>query len=86
MDISSPKSGFQYTDIFFEKVTRNKSRRENKSINQSYPTFRYSLCEMSVTWNMFGGHDFRPANEVAPPKKTVTIDDPRKQGSPTTVK
>ncbi|XP_053613848.1 autophagy-related protein 2 homolog A [Plodia interpunctella] len=37
------------------------------------PLFRYTLCEMSVTWNMYGGNDFRPANETAP-KKTVTIE------------
>ncbi|KAL0869015.1 hypothetical protein ABMA27_007335, partial [Loxostege sticticalis] len=50
------------------------------------PVMRYSLCEMSVVWNMFGGNDFKSANEASPPKKTVTIEDPRKQGSPTTSK
>lgn len=40
---------------------------------------------MSVTWNMYGGSDFKPA-DGAPAKKTVTIDTERKQGSPTTVK
>ncbi|XP_059053209.1 autophagy-related protein 2 homolog A isoform X2 [Achroia grisella] len=51
------------------------------------PTYRYSLCEMSVTWHMFGGNDFRSANEPASNKKTVTIEvDPRKQTSPLAVK
>ena len=37
---------------------------------------------MSITWNMFGGTDFKPA-EPAPAKKSVTIEtDARKQGSP----
>ncbi|XP_063895892.1 autophagy-related protein 2 homolog A [Helicoverpa armigera] len=50
------------------------------------PMLRYTLCEMSVTWNMYGGNDFRPA-ESTPAKKTVTIEgEPRQQGSPTTVK
>ncbi|XP_026743285.1 autophagy-related protein 2 homolog A-like [Trichoplusia ni] len=49
------------------------------------PMLRYTLCEMSVTWNMYGGSDFKPA-DGAPAKKTVTIDTERKQGSPTTVK
>ncbi|CAK1550463.1 unnamed protein product [Leptosia nina] len=49
------------------------------------PVLRYTLCEMSVTWNMYGGNDFRPTSDA--PKKTVSIDvDPRKQGSPTTTK
>ncbi|XP_072929775.1 autophagy-related protein 2 homolog A [Epargyreus clarus] len=50
------------------------------------PVLRYTLCEMSLTWHMYGGTDFRPAGEVVPPKKTVTIEeDPRKQGSPTAI-
>lgn len=47
---------------------------------------RYTLCEMSVTWHIFGGNDFKPGPEASPPKKTVTIEDARKQNSPTTVK
>ncbi|XP_050353796.1 autophagy-related protein 2 homolog A [Nymphalis io] len=47
------------------------------------PVLRYTLCELSLTWNMFGGSDFRSANDTTPTKKTVTIDDTRKQGSPT---
>lgn len=51
------------------------------------PMLRYTLCEMSVTWNMFGGSDFRPNGDSVPAKKHVTIDsDTRKQGSPTTAK
>ncbi|XP_075983297.1 autophagy-related 2 isoform X2 [Anticarsia gemmatalis] len=51
------------------------------------PMLRYTLCEMSVTWNMYGGNDFRPASDAPPAKKTVTIEgDGRKQGSPTTAK
>ncbi|CAB3245611.1 unnamed protein product [Arctia plantaginis] len=51
------------------------------------PMLRYKLCEMSVTWNMYGGNDFRPASEPTPAKKTVTIEgDAKKQGSPTTPK
>ncbi|KAL4717909.1 hypothetical protein ACJJTC_001327, partial [Scirpophaga incertulas] len=50
------------------------------------PVTRYTLCEMSLTWNMYGGNDFRSSSEASQ-KKTVTIDaDPRKQGSPTTSK
>lgn len=42
---------------------------------------------MSVTWNMYGGNDFRPVKEAPPTKKTVTIEgDAKKQGSPTTPK
>ncbi|XP_052756582.1 autophagy-related protein 2 homolog A isoform X3 [Galleria mellonella] len=55
---------------------------------KSFPTpvYRYSLCEMSITWHMYGGNDFRSANEPSSSKKTVTIDvDPRKQ-SPLAVK
>lgn len=48
--------------------------------------YRYTLCEMSLTWSMYGGTDFRPASEPASSKKTVTIDDSRKQGSPTALK
>ncbi|XP_064073916.1 autophagy-related protein 2 homolog A [Vanessa tameamea] len=47
------------------------------------PVLRYTLCELSLTWNMFGGSDFKSANDATPTKKTVTIDDSRKQGSPT---
>ncbi|KAG6455439.1 hypothetical protein O3G_MSEX009232 [Manduca sexta] len=51
------------------------------------PMLRYTLCEMSVTWNMYGGTDFRTAAETASAKKTVTIEgDARKQGSPTASK
>ncbi|KAI8424925.1 hypothetical protein MSG28_006837 [Choristoneura fumiferana] len=46
------------------------------------PVLRYTLCEMSVTWNMFGGADFKAAGDQAPTKKSVTIDDV-KQSSPT---
>lgn len=46
---------------------------------------RYTLHEMSVTWNMYGGNDFRSGNDPAPAKKTVTIED-RKLSSPTSVK
>ncbi|XP_061721748.1 autophagy-related protein 2 homolog A [Cydia pomonella] len=46
------------------------------------PVLRYTLCEMSVTWNMFGGSDFKTTGDPPPSKKTVTIDD-TKQGSPT---
>ncbi|XP_047512068.1 autophagy-related protein 2 homolog A isoform X1 [Pieris napi] len=48
------------------------------------PVLRYTLCEMSITWNMFGGNDFRPTSDI--PKKSVSIDiDPRKS-SPTNTK
>ncbi|XP_045776886.1 autophagy-related protein 2 homolog A [Maniola jurtina] len=50
------------------------------------PVFRYTLCEMSLTWNMYGGTDFRPSNESSSNKKKVTIDDSRKQDSPTASK
>ncbi|XP_038206483.1 autophagy-related protein 2 homolog A [Zerene cesonia] len=46
------------------------------------PVLRYTLCEMSLTWNMYGGNDFRPTSGT--PKKTVSIEvDSRRQGSPT---
>ncbi|CAH2045147.1 unnamed protein product, partial [Iphiclides podalirius] len=48
------------------------------------PVLRYTLCEMSLTWNMYGGHDFSTAADASTAKKTVTIEgDKRKQGSPT---
>ncbi|XP_068618840.1 autophagy-related protein 2 homolog A [Battus philenor] len=51
------------------------------------PVLRYTLREMSLTWNMYGGHDFSTAAEKPTTKKTVTIEgDARKQGSPTTSK
>ncbi|CAG4954291.1 unnamed protein product [Parnassius apollo] len=47
------------------------------------PMLRYTLCEMSLTWNMYGGHDFKNAGDTTTAKKTVTIEgDKRKQGSP----
>ncbi|XP_049877954.1 autophagy-related protein 2 homolog A isoform X2 [Pectinophora gossypiella] len=47
------------------------------------PMLRYTLCEMSITWNMFGGTDFKPTADSAPDKKRVTIEsDARKQASP----
>ncbi|KAF9415449.1 hypothetical protein HW555_006871, partial [Spodoptera exigua] len=50
------------------------------------PMLRYKLCEMSITWNLYGGNDFRTVDQPLP-KKTVTIEgDPRPQGSPTTSK
>ncbi|XP_050674952.1 autophagy-related protein 2 homolog A isoform X2 [Leptidea sinapis] len=53
--------------------------------NFPQPVLRYTLCEMSLTWNMYGGNDFRATSDT--PKKTVTIDgDGRKQNSPTTAK
>lgn len=51
------------------------------------PMLRYTLCEMSITWNMYGGNDFRPASDSPPVKKSVTIEgEGRKQSSPTTIK
>ncbi|XP_026314640.1 autophagy-related protein 2 homolog A isoform X2 [Hyposmocoma kahamanoa] len=51
------------------------------------PVLRYTLCEMSLTWNMFGGTDFKSATDAASTKKTVTIEgDARKHGSPTATK
>ncbi|XP_041969393.1 autophagy-related protein 2 homolog A isoform X2 [Aricia agestis] len=44
------------------------------------PVTRYTLCELSLTWHMYGGTDFTPASD-AHAKKTVTID--TKRGSPT---
>ncbi|KPJ18275.1 Autophagy-related protein 2-like A [Papilio machaon] len=44
--------------------------------------YRYTLREMSLTWNMYGGHDFTAPGDVAS-KKTVTIEDKRPHGSPT---
>ncbi|CAH2094707.1 unnamed protein product [Euphydryas editha] len=46
------------------------------------PVLRYTLCELSLTWNIFGGNDFRPIGDTMPTRKTVGIDDTRKQGSP----
>nr|XP_032521556.1 autophagy-related protein 2 homolog A [Danaus plexippus plexippus] len=43
------------------------------------PVLRYTLCELSLTWNMFGGSDFKPKETS---KKSVSIDDPRGGGSP----
>ncbi|RVE41481.1 hypothetical protein evm_013868 [Chilo suppressalis] len=50
------------------------------------PVTRYTLCEMSVAWTMYGGTDFRQTSDPSPAKKSVTIDDPRKQGSPSVSK
>ncbi|XP_028031335.1 autophagy-related protein 2 homolog A isoform X2 [Bombyx mandarina] len=50
------------------------------------PMLRYTLYEMSITWNMYGGNDFRNPADAVSSKKTVTIDDNRKLGSPTSVK
>ncbi|XP_013170925.1 PREDICTED: autophagy-related protein 2 homolog A isoform X1 [Papilio xuthus] len=47
------------------------------------PVLRYTLREMSLTWNMYGGHDFTAPGDVTN-KKTVTIEgDKRPHGSPT---
>lgn len=43
---------------------------------KDYPTpiFRYTLCEMSIIWHMYGGNDFK-VPEKANQKKTVNFSD-----------
>ncbi|GBP70052.1 Autophagy-related protein 2 homolog A [Eumeta japonica] len=55
------------------------------------PVLRYTLCDMSVIWHMFGGNDFKTPSEAAASstaKKNVTITegDIKSQGSPTASK
>lgn len=37
------------------------------------PTLRYTLCEMTIIWHMYGGSDFRPIDKEK--KKTVNFAD-----------
>ncbi|XP_008558251.1 autophagy-related protein 2 homolog B [Microplitis demolitor] len=39
------------------------------------PVLRYTLCEMTLVWHMYGGKDFGNPHQVVK-KKNVTIDDP----------
>ncbi|XP_022818068.1 autophagy-related protein 2 homolog A isoform X1 [Spodoptera litura] len=68
-----------------EHYTKPKFRTDVLDAPKNYPQpmLRYKLLEMSITWNLYGGNDFRTADQPLP-KKKVTIDDPRSQGSPTT--
>ncbi|CAG9136613.1 unnamed protein product [Plutella xylostella] len=54
------------------------------------PELRYTLCEMSVVWHLFGGNDFKLPGDTAPSassKKNVTINEgDSRQGSPKTNK
>lgn len=38
------------------------------------PVLRYTLCEMSIIWHMYGGNDFKEAEKVNQ-KKTVNFSD-----------
>lgn len=38
------------------------------------PTMRYTLCEMTIVWHMYGGHDFKVLEKEAK-KKTVNFSD-----------
>ncbi|KAM3960547.1 LOW QUALITY PROTEIN: autophagy-related protein 2 homolog A-like [Aphomia sociella] len=73
-----------YDHHFIEPAVREDVLKAPKSFPM--PLYRYNLCEMSVTWTMFGGNDFRPGNELVTVKKTVTIDVDRKQASPLAIK
>lgn len=45
--------------------------------------FRYTLCEMTVVWHMYGGQDFGQApaqNKTQNTKKQVKIDDNYRTG------
>lgn len=37
------------------------------------PVIRYTLCEMTIIWHMYGGSDFKPADKDK--KKTVNFAD-----------
>ncbi|KAI5633052.1 hypothetical protein NE865_14270 [Phthorimaea operculella] len=80
-----PGPVYMYDNHFTVPAARTDVLKAPKSF--PLPMLRYTLCEMSVTWNMFGGTDFKQAEERTPDKKRVTIEgDVRKQGSPTTVR
>lgn len=43
--------------------------------NYPTPVMRYTLCEMSVVWHMYGGNDFKSNSSSGKEKKTVNFSD-----------